>query len=201
MELPIVHYNDPILRKKGEPVTVFDAALTQLGRDMIETMHAARGIGLAAQQIGKALQFCVVDLREADPDDFDFELDGSRPPLELFMPMMIANPKITVLPSEKDTYEEGCLSFPDIRGDVVRPDEIEVKFEDAQGVPHVMVCNGLLSRCIQHEADHLNGTLFIDRMSKRTRAAIDRAIKALAEKTKAQAQTDHPGDTHAAPPV
>lgn len=185
MVLPIVHYNDPVLRQKGEPVAVFDAALTQLGRDMIETMHAARGIGLAAQQIGKALQFCVVDLREADPDDFDFELDGSRPPLELFMPMMIANPKITVLPSEKDSYEEGCLSFPDIRGDVVRPDEIEVRFEDAQGVPHVMVCNGLLSRCIQHEADHLNGTLFIDRMSKRTRAAIDRAIKALAEKTKA----------------
>ncbi len=187
MVLPIVHYNDPVLRQKGEPVTVFDAALTQLGRDMVETMHAARGIGLAAQQIGKALQFCVVDLREADPDDFDFELDGSRPPVELFMPMMIANPKITVLPSEKDSYEEGCLSFPDIRGDVVRPDEIEVRFEDAQGVPHVMVCNGLLSRCIQHEADHLNGTLFIDRMSKRTRAAIDRSIKALAEKTKAQA--------------
>ncbi|MFH1497237.1 MAG: peptide deformylase [Verrucomicrobiota bacterium] len=188
MVLPIVHYNDPVLRQKGAPVTVFDAALAQLGRDMVDTMQAAHGIGLAAQQIGKAMQFCVVDLREADPDDFDFELDGNRPPVELFMPMMIANPKITVLPSEKDTYEEGCLSFPDIRGDVVRPDEIEVKFEDAQGVSHVMICNGLLSRCIQHEADHLNGTLFIDRMNKRTRAAIDRAIKALAEKTKAETE-------------
>ncbi len=188
MVLPIVHYNDPILRKKGDPVTVFDASLAQLGRDMVETMQAARGIGLAAQQIGLAKQFCVVDLREADPDDFDYELDGNRPPVDLFMPMMIANPKITVLPSGKDTYEEGCLSFPDIRGDVVRPDEIEVEFEDAGGVPHVLVCNGLLSRCIQHEADHLNGTLFIDRMSKRTRATIERAIKALAEQTKAAAE-------------
>lgn len=190
MVLPIVHYNDSILRTKGALVTVFDAALTELGRDMVETMKAAHGIGLAAQQIGRAMQFCVVDLREADPDDFDYELDGNRPPVELFMPMLIANPQITVLPSEKDSYEEGCLSFPDIRGDVVRPDEIEVKFQDAQGVPHVLVCNGLLSRCIQHEADHLNGTLFIDRMSKRTRAAIDRAIKALAEKTKAAAEGD-----------
>lgn len=188
MVLPIVHYNDPILRKKGETVTVFDAALTELGRDMVETMREARGIGLAAQQIGRALQFCVVDLREADPDDFDWELDGNRPPVELFMPMMIANPQITVLPSEKDTYEEGCLSFPDIRGDVVRPDEIEVKFQDERGVPHVLVCNGLLSRCIQHETDHLNGTLFIDRMSKRTRATIERAVKALAEKTKAESE-------------
>lgn len=193
MVLPIVHYNDPVLRKKGELVTVFDAALTKLGNDMVETMREARGIGLAAQQVGRAMQFCVVDLREADPDDFDWELDGNRPPLELFMPMMIANPKITVLPSEKDVYEEGCLSFPDIRGDVVRPDEIEVKFQDAQGVPHVLICNGLLSRCIQHETDHLNGTLFIDRMTKRVRATIERPIKALAEKTKAESQAGSAG--------
>lgn len=189
MVLPIVHYNNPILRQKGVLVTVFDAALVQLGRDMLETMQAARGIGLAAQQVGLAKQFCVVDLREADPDDFDWELDGNRPPVELFMPIMMANPKITVRPSEKDTCEEGCLSFPDIRGDVTRPDEIEVQFQDAQGVPHVLVCNGLLSRCIQHEADHLNGTLFIDRMNKRTRATIERSIKTLAEQTKATATT------------
>ena len=96
MPLPIVHYNDPILRKKGEKITVFDAALGKLGREMVDAMHQAAGIGLAAQQIGKALQLCVVDLREADLD-FTWELDGKKLPLELFMPMIITNPKITPL--------------------------------------------------------------------------------------------------------
>ncbi len=186
MSLAIVHYNSPVLRQKGAAVAVFDAALAKLAADMVATMHAAHGIGLAAQQIGRALQLCVVDLRETDRD-FYWELDGSQPPLELIMPMVIANPKVEVLPSEKTSYEEGCLSFPDIRGDVVRPDRIRVTYQDAQGVAHTLVCNGLFGRCIQHEVDHLNGTLFIDRMDKAARRPIERAIAALAAQTKAAA--------------
>jgi peptide deformylase len=186
MSLAIVHYNAPVLRQKGEAITVFDQALAKLAADMVVTMHAAAGIGLAAQQIGRALQLCVVDLRNTDRD-FYWELDGAQTPLELIMPMVLTNPKIEFLPSEKLPYEEGCLSFPDIRGDVDRPDRIRVTYQDAQGTAHLLVCNGLFGRCIQHEADHLNGTLFIDRMDKSVRRGVERAVKALAEKTKAAA--------------
>ncbi|MEI6861500.1 MAG: peptide deformylase [Verrucomicrobiota bacterium] len=181
--LPIVHYNDPVLRKKGARVATFDSALAALAADMVATMHAAEGIGLAAQQIGRALQLCVMDLRETKRE-FAWELDGARPPLELFMPLTLVNPAVTPLPSEDTLYEEGCLSFPGIRGDVARPDAIRVDFQDASGVPHTLVCTGLLSRCVQHEADHLNGVLFIDRMDKKTRAKLDEAVKALAKETK-----------------
>lgn len=188
MPLRIVHYNDPVLRTKGEKITRFDAALTDLANDMVEAMHDAGGIGLAAQQIGRNLQLCVVDLRESDAE-FKWELDGARPPLDLFMPMAIVNPEVTIMPGTPATiYEEGCLSFPKIRGDVARQDGITVKFQDQNGVPHVLKCDGLLARCIQHEVDHLNGVLFIDRMDKKVRGSIDDAVKTLAKETKAAAK-------------
>ena len=185
MPLRIVHYNDPILRKKGAPVARFDAALAALATEMIETMHAAKGIGLAAQQVAHAVQLCVVDLREAEVD-FTWELDGKKLPLELFMPMIVANPRIAVARGAAETvFEEGCLSFPGIRGDVARPETITVTFQDQHGTPHTLRCDGLLARCLQHEADHLNGVLFIDRMEKTVRAGLDDAVKALAKETKA----------------
>lgn len=188
MALPIVHYNQPILRKKGAKITAFDAALGQFAREMIETMHAAGGIGLAAQQVGRALMLCVMDLSEAK-SDFNWKLDGARPPLDLIMPMVLANPVVTVTPRTPDeSYEEGCLSFPEIRGDVIRPDAITVKFQDEHGVPHVMECDGLLARCVQHEVDHLNGVLFIERMDKKSRTAVDDAIKMLAKETREAAK-------------
>jgi len=184
MLLPIVHYNDSILRKKGAKVEVFDAALATLARDMIETMHAAPGIGLAAQQIGRAVQLCVVDVSRIT-EKMTWELDGGHPPMELFMPMSIVNPEVTVHRVEKEIIEEGCLSFPGIRGDVERRDAITVKFQDAQGVPHLLECNGMMARCIQHEVDHLNGVLFIDRMTKKTLAPLNQPLKELAARTKA----------------
>lgn len=188
MSLRIVHYNNPVLRTKGEKVTVFDGALAEFATDMIAAMHDAGGIGLAAQQVGRALQLCVVDLREAEVD-FTWELDGAKPPLDLFMPMIMANPQVSFVPGTTETsYEEGCLSFPKIRGDVVRPDAIIAKFQDERGVPHLLKCDGLFSRCIQHEVDHLNGVLFIDRMDKATRSEVDEAVKALAKETKASAK-------------
>ena len=100
------------------------------------------------------------------------------------MPIVLVNPAITFPPSDEFVYEEGCLSFPDIRGDVTRPDVIRVTYQDLQGTPHALVCDDLLARCIQHEVDHLNGTLFIDRMEKKVRATIDPDIKALAKATR-----------------
>jgi peptide deformylase len=185
MSLRIVHYNESVLHRKGVKIETFDRALAQLASEMIDTMHDAAGIGLAAQQIGQALQLCVVDLREADAT-FKWELDGAKPPLDLFMPLVIANPEVMVAPGTSETvYEEGCLSFPKIRGDVVRPEAIAVRFQDERGVAHTLFCDGLLARCIQHEVDHINGVLFIDRMNKKVRASIDDAVKALAKETRA----------------
>ncbi|MGH7947042.1 MAG: peptide deformylase [Opitutaceae bacterium] len=188
MALRIVHYNNPVLRTKGEKVNAFDAALAEFAGDMIDTMHEAGGIGLAAQQVGRPLQLCVVDLRESDAE-FTWELDGAKPPVDLFMPLVMVNPKISIVPGAPETvYEEGCLSFPKIRGDVGRPDAIIAKFQDERSVPHVLKCDGLFARCIQHEVDHLNGVLFIDRMDKKTRGTIDDDVKALARETKAAAR-------------
>jgi peptide deformylase len=192
MPLGIVHYNDPVLRKKGEKITVFDADLAAFAEHMVEAMHAARGIGLAAQQVGRAVQVCVIDLREAEAD-FDWLLDGKRTPLELFMPMVVVNPKVTVpKKAPMEPSEEGCLSFPEIRGDVTRAVEVSAKFQDQAGNPHVIECTGLFARCLLHEVDHLNGVLFIDRMDKEARALLEEAIKALAKRTKAERASASP---------
>jgi peptide deformylase len=187
MVLPIVHFNSPVLRKKGVKVSEFDAALARLAGNMVDTMHDAHGIGLAAQQIGEAIQLCVVDLRETDAD-FAWEYDGARPPLELFMPLTLVNPELTLVPEPTTSYEEGCLSFPEIRGDVERPDEITVRFQDVTGTPHTLRCNGLLARCVQHEYDHLQGVLFIDRMAKGVLAALEPSLKALKKQTREAAR-------------
>lgn len=189
MPLPIVHFNSPILRKKGAKISTHDNALRELAAAMVDTMHEAHGIGLAAQQIGQAIQLCVVDLRQTD-SEFDWELDGAHPPLDLFMPLVITNPELKVVPEPTTSYEEGCLSFPEIRGDVVRPDEVTVKFQDGHGIPHTLRCNGLLARCVQHEVDHLNGVLFIDRMGKGVLTAIDPELKALKKQTREAARKD-----------
>ena len=185
MSLEIVHYNDPVLRRKGEKITAFDASLASLATDMIEAMHQAQGIGLAAQQVGRPLQLFVADLRTAQAE-FDWKLDGVKVPLELLMPMVIVNPKITVARrTPTEVLEEGCLSFPEIRGKVERAASITAKFQDQHGLHHTLECTGLFARCLLHETDHLSGVLFIDRMTKAARAEIEDAIKALAKRTKA----------------
>lgn len=178
MALTIVHYGDPVLKKKGQAITAFDKKLAKLADDMVATMHEAAGIGLAAQQVGLALQICVMDLRETEAG-FAYKLDGSSPPLDLIMPIALINPVVEVVPEPKEAYEEGCLSFPEIRGDVVRPETIRVRFQDVHGQPHEMICDGLLARCVQHEVDHLNGILFIERMSKAVLAKLEPQLKEL----------------------
>jgi peptide deformylase len=184
MSLAIVHYNDPVLRKKGEKITVFDGAFAKFAQEMVVAMHEAHGVGLAAQQVGHALQVCVVDLRNADAE-FDWKLDGAKPPLELFMPMVVVNPKLTLArKTPTEVSEEGCLSFPEIRGDVERAVSLTAEYQDQAGLPHLLQCTGLFARCMLHEVDHLNGVLFIDRMEKPVRDAIKDELKALARETK-----------------
>jgi peptide deformylase len=183
--LEIVHYNDPVLRRKGEKITSYDGELASFAQAMIETMHQALGIGLGAQQVGRAVQVCVIDLRSTEAE-FDWKLDGAKTPLDLFMPMVLVNPKITVArKTPTEVLEEGCLSFPEIRGNVERAVSVTARYHDQHGLPHVLECTGLFARCVLHEADHLNGILFIDRMTKPVRSEIDEAVKALAKRTKA----------------
>lgn len=188
MVLPIVRYDSEVLHRKGTAITAFDDALAALARDMVETMHAAAGIGLAAQQVGKAIQFFVMDLRETSAE-FTCELDGRRLPLDLIMPMAVANPKLTVLNAGSETAEEGCLSFPNVHGDVERPFAVRVEYQDLNGQPHSLLCDGLLARCAQHETDHVNGVLFTDRMSKAVLASIDPDLKQLKRETRLAARS------------
>lgn len=181
MRLRVTQYGEPILREVGAPVTVFNEELAALADDMVETMHEEEGIGLAAQQIDKALQLCVVDVRPpegADPP-FDYRLDGKQPPLDLIMPMALCNPRVSIIDSREEVYEEGCLSFPGVNGKVDRPVGVRCDFQDLQGNPHIIEADGLLGRCILHEVDHLNGELFIDRMNKRDLKKNETKIKKL----------------------
>ncbi|MGZ0656237.1 peptide deformylase [Coraliomargarita sp. W4R72] len=181
MILRVTQYGEPILRKVGKPITKFNEALAELANNMVDTMYDEEGIGLAAQQVDQALQFCVIDVRP--PEDvevpFNYSFDGKQPPLDLIMPMAIANPKITIIDATEDVYEEGCLSFPGVNGRVDRPIGVRCEFQDTEGNPHVIEADGLLGRCILHEVDHLNGKLFIDLMYKRDLKKNETKIKKL----------------------
>ena len=188
MSLNIRYFGDSILRQKGSKVESFDIQLTKLSEDMLELMHASEGIGLAAQQIGKALLFCVVEVPEHPDYPMTCILDGKALAPSLIMPISMANPVVETLPSDEYYYEEGCLSFPGINADVARPERILVTYQDLDGALHKLECDGLLARCIQHEVDHLNGILFIDRMEKKTYAEIKKEVQTLKQQTLEQAK-------------
>ncbi len=167
MILRVTHYGEPILRKKGKKIRIFNKALDKLAADMLETMYANEGIGLAAQQIDQDKMICVVDLPlSKDLSDEPYTYDAKQPPLELILPLILINPVVKINPGETSIYEEGCLSFPEIKGDVIRSDNMEVTFQDLKGAHHKIQSNGFLGRVVQHEVDHLNGILFIDHMDK-----------------------------------
>ena len=166
MSLRITQYGESILHAKGEWVVQFDNDLHKLSQEMLDIMYQVEGIGLAAQQIGRALRFCVVDVPENPENPTLCILDGKALSPSLLMPLSLANPEVSPLPSDEYYYEEGCLSFPGIRGDVARPERILVRYQDLDGATHELECDGLLARCIQHEADHLEGILFTERMEK-----------------------------------
>ena len=183
MPLRITQYGEAILQQKGEDVISFDINLSNLAQEMLEAMQEADGIGLAAQQIGQATRFCVVDVPDHPDYPISCSLDGKSLSPSLLMPLALANPFVEFLPSEEYFYEEGCLSFPEIRGEIARPECIRVTYQDLDGVKHELECDGLLARCIQHEVDHLDGILFIDRMEKKEFAEIKGEVKALKKRT------------------
>ncbi len=187
MILEIKFYGEPVLHQKGKPVTNFGEPLRQFSSEMLDTMHDAHGIGLASQQVGEALQFCVVEVpRELEDEPTKCIFDGKATPQDLLMPISMANPLVTTIGNETGTMDEGCLSFPEIRGPVQRILEIRVTYQDLDGNEHILECDGLLARCIQHEVDHLNGTLFIDRMDKKDFAEIKDECRALKRDTRDQ---------------
>jgi len=164
MSFPIVKYGNPVLRKKGAPIEDFSAATQTLIDEMFDTMYKSRGLGLAAQQIGKALLLTVIDVRGAKDRPSTLELHGEAAPVDSFMPLVLINPQIKP-EANAVAGPEGCLSFPEIFADITRPAEISVTALDRHGKKIQFKCGGLLARAIQHEVDHLNGILFIDRMS------------------------------------
>jgi peptide deformylase len=179
MKLDLRYYGDPVLREKARAVPKVDGDLRGLAEDMIETMRANAGCGLAAQQVGHTESICVIEvLPEQDTDKA-----GVRQHPELSMPMALVNPEIIDSSSKTDSYEEGCLSFPDVRGSVPRSLEVTVRFLDLQGQPREMRLRGFLARVVQHEIDHLNGVLFIDRMSAAKRIALSGRLRKLKRET------------------
>lgn len=148
--LPIHTLGSKELRTSARRISKVDESVRDLARDMLRSMYTAQGIGLAAPQVGIHKQLLVIDL--------DLE-EAATPPLVLI------NPEITAFGSSLNTYEEGCLSIPKVYLNVVRPSIVEVSYRDELGRPRRIKADGLLARCIQHEMDHLNGVLFVDRVT------------------------------------
>jgi peptide deformylase len=185
MILEIVKYGRPVLRQKGARIEKLTPEIKQLIDDMFETMHERHGVGLAAQQIGKALQLTVIDVREVKDRPSTLELDGKPAEVEVIMPLVLINPQIKPL-GETVKASEGCLSFPEIFGEIPRPESVEVKALDRNFKPIEFRAGGLLARAVQHEVDHLNGILFIDRMEKETKDKLRDELDALQAATKAE---------------
>jgi len=179
MLLDVVHYGHPVLRQRGAKITAFDKSLAEFAQNMLETMVANEGIGLASQQVAQAKLLFVADLLSRTAEAEKITFDGKPVPAALLMPLVVVNPEVTFLPGKKETVEEGCLSFPEIRGKVARPFSVRLKYQDLQGKTHTLETSGLLARVIQHEFDHVEGVLFIDRMDPAYVEEIEPELKKL----------------------
>ena len=183
MILPILEYGDPILRAKGKPIDNIDDRIRELAANMIETMHAANGVGLAAQQVGEALQLTVLDVSLVEDRPSTLKVDGKDIDPKAAMPLVLINPEIE-LHGAAETGVEGCLSFPEITGDIERANTVIVRAQTLEGGTIEIEASGFLARAIQHEGDHLNGILFIDRMNSAAKAALSSRLKRLQKETR-----------------
>ena len=176
MVRPIVIYGDPVLRAKCTSVNEVTPEVRELAADMIDTMVEARGVGLAAPQVGEAIQLAVIDVSH-DPECISYlRVNGEDTEMKAIMPLVFINPELELI-VPKGTEEEGCLSFPDIRAMITRPTEVKATLTTLDGETLVIETDGLFSRAIQHETDHLHGRLFIDRMPAATKVSLKRKIK------------------------
>lgn len=182
MKLPIAKYGDPILRAKGRRIEKVDDRIRELAANMIETMHAANGVGLAAQQIGEALQMTVLDISQVEDRPSTMKLNGQEVDPAGAMPLVLINPRLE-LGEETILGSEGCLSFPDITADVVRALSVTGRAQTLEDEVEIEA-SGLLARALQHEVDHLSGVLFIDRISSAAKAALSSRLKRLQKETR-----------------
>ncbi|SRR5581483_576178 len=185
MVLNVVKFGHPVLRAKGARIETITPAVKKLIADMLETMYASRGVGLAAQQIGEALQLTVIDVREATDRPSTLEIGGETRDPHSIMPLVLINPEVKKV-GEVVPGPEGCLSFPEIYADIKRPESVDVVALDGEGRRIEFRCGGLLARAVQHEVDHLNGLLFIDRMDAKTKAELKPELDALQEETRVE---------------
>ena len=182
MRLRILQYGSPVLRAKGRPVEKIDAEIRELAANMIETMRAANGVGLAAQQIGEALQLTVVDVSQIEDRPSTLKLNGQEVDPKASSPLVLVNPEIT-LGQETSLGLEGCLSFPEITGDIERANKVRGRAQTLEGETIEFEATGLLARALQHEVDHLNGILFIDRMNSAAKVALASRLKRMQKDT------------------
>lgn len=183
MKLEIVTYGSPVLRQRSQPVSVITDDLLRLADDMLETMYAANGLGLAAQQVGQTCSLCVIDV----PPALDVEEEnGPRQNPDIVMPLVLFNPEICSESSQRESREEGCLSFPEIHAPVKRAVEVTVRFMDRTGAQQNMTARGWLARAIQHELDHLHAVLLVDRMSPVKKISLSGQLKRLKKESLAK---------------
>lgn len=183
MILPILQYGDPILRARGRRIEKIDDHIRGLAANMVETMHAANGIGLAAQQVSEALQLTVLDVSQAEDRPSTLKLNGKDVDPASSMPLVLINPEIE-MGGANEAGTEGCLSFPEITGEIERAKSILARAQTLEADRIEIEASGLLARAIQHEVDHLNGILFIDRMNSAAKAALSSRLKRLQKQTK-----------------
>ncbi|WP_375654751.1 peptide deformylase [Bartonella sp. AA83SXKL] len=169
----LVTLPDPILREVSKPVEQVDSALQKLADNMLETMYNAKGVGLAAIQIGIPLRMLVIDVSGNSED-------------EQKKPLVIINPEILWLSDERNIYKEGCLSIPDYFAEVERPKRLRVRYQNREGKQTEIEADDLLATCLQHEIDHLDGRLFIDYISKIKRDMVIRKFKKRAKEKNMQ---------------
>ena len=175
MALKVYKYGEAVLRERAQPVAIVTDELRNLAEEMIDTMHKARGVGLAAQQVGRLEKMCVIDIPEGceEPEDELFNAPVAMP-LKLFNPEIIAQ-------EGPQHDKEGCLSFPGIGGSITRAQQVTCQYLDEENRPQIMMARGFLARALQHEIDHLNGILYVDHMSAVERLTYASKLKKLAK--------------------
>ena len=183
MVLEIVKYGNPVLRAKGAEVAKVDDKVRKLADDMLETMEAANGVGLAAQQVGVPIQLTVIDVAGVEDRPSEMFIEGKPVKIEDHMPLILLNPVLEV-GEEKEEGVEGCLSFPELSADIMRSVKVKAKAKTLDEKTLEFEATGLLARALQHEIDHLHGILFIDRMSSASRVALAGKLKRLQKKTR-----------------
>ena len=174
--LPMILLPDPVLRRRSEPVERVDDELRKLADDMLETMYEAPGIGLAAIQVGVPRRLIVMDVPDRREESEGGE--DEEPPRD---PVVLVNPEIVRVGDTPNVYEEGCLSIPDYYAEVERPESVRIRWTDLDGKAREREADGLWATCVQHEIDHLDGTLFIDHLSRLRRDRVVRKFVKLAK--------------------